>query len=79
MKEYAEIVEEGTPSEYFVQLRSQFLRQIEYQFRLQHLLQEVIVIPVIGIEVLSADDLEHAPLARLAAASLDGIERIVET
>jgi hypothetical protein len=54
-------------SKYFSQLFGEFLRQVEDQLRLQHLLQEVIVIPVIGIEILPVNDLEyhHGPSCSL--------------
>ncbi len=65
-------------SKHFSQLFGQFLRQVEDQFRLQHLLQEIIVVPVVGIEVLAADDLEYASLALVPAAAPDGVQRIVE-
>ena len=66
-------------SKYFSQLVSKVLRKREYQFRLQHLLQEIIVIPIVGIEVLAADDLEYASVTLAARALPDGIQRLVET
>lgn len=66
-------------SEHFSQLFSQFLRRVEDQFRLKHFLQKVIVAPVVGIEVLAADDLEYTAKPLGTGALPYGKERIVET
>lgn len=66
-------------SEVSLQLHTQLFRWRYDQFGLEKLLQEIVVITVVGIKVLSAYDFDETAEAFPRAISFDRIDGIVET
>ena len=63
--------------ETFTQLFCQFFRRGNDQFRLQQLLQEIIVVTVVGIQVLPGNDLDECAKAPVIFFFFFLIERVI--